>query len=401
MELNELRAALKGVAAYRNMMEEREMLVLTRLLDHLRAGEGESALEDYTALFYALRQDGCASLSDWLYDRLRYEESPYPIMLAERRQDETLRAAARRDLDVFAALGNLDCDTLIAALRRLLPGAEYAGVLSALPRWTSAARFDFDGLTAFYDENGAGVFSRYRAFLWQGGRLRPVEHPDSPSPEEMIGYRMQREQVVANTRAMLEGHLVNNVLLFGNSGTGKSATVKSLLNVPGFGDLRLVEVQKEGLAELPVLIRMLAGKRHKFVLFIDDLAFDNDDRTYGVLKTILEGGLEPRPDNVAIYATSNRRNLVRQTFSDRAGDEVDANETVEEKTSLADRFGLRIPFLNLNKAEYLELIDAMADRKGIAVSREELHRLANIWEIRHAGRNPRAARQFIQSLSAD
>ncbi len=398
MELEGLRLALKGISAYRNMMDEREMRCMTALLDCLHTGDGEGALTAYTQLFYTLRQDGYESLSSWLFDRLRYEESPYPILLAERRPDPALTEAARQDIATLIHLGNTSCAKLISALESCLP-KEYAPVLAALPRWNSSAAFTFEGLTEFYDRNGAGMFSRYRAFLWEGNALTPVEEPDCPDPAKMIGYCLQRNQVIANTRAMLEGNLVNNVLLYGNSGTGKSATVKSLLAVPEFDDLRLVEIQKGGLTNMPVLIRQLAGKRHKFILFIDDLAFDQDDNTYSVMKTILEGGLEKRPANVAIYATSNRRHLVRQTFSDRTGDEVDASETIEEKTSLSDRFGLRIPYLSLNKVEFLALVDQLARQQGIIIDTEALHAQANKWDMRHASRSPRSARQFIASLT--
>ena len=149
---------------------------------------------------------------------------------------------------------------------------------------------------------------------------------------------------------------------------------------------------------MPQLIRSLAGRRQKFILFIDDLAFDQDDKTYSALKTILEGTLEKRPANVAIYATSNRRHLVRQTFADRAGDEVDTFETISEKTALAERFGLRIPYLTMNKAGYLALVDHLAAQAGISMDRDALHAQAMTWEIRHAGRTPRVARQFVASL---
>ena len=174
--------------------------------------------------------------------------------------------------------------------------------------------------------------------------------------------------------------------------------MKSLLSIPGFEDLRLIEVQKEEVSTLPDLIRTLGGRRRKFILFIDDLAFDQDDRTYSVLKTILEGGLERRPANVAIYATSNRRHLVRQTFSDRAGDEVDASETIQEKTSLAERFGLRIPYLAMGKKEYLEMVDRMAAYYGVEMEQETPHAEAVKWEMHHPGRTPRVVRQFIASL---
>ncbi len=398
MTLEQLRISLKGISAYQNLMNSPEMDAVTGLLDALHRKDGEDAVASYTRLFYLLRQGEWPSLGHWMLDRLRYEEAPYPIMLAEHRQDQPLTEAARQDIALFSALSQISCNQFLTAISNLLPGEDYAALLTSLPRWESCVPFDFQSLTAFYDANGAGMYARYRAFLWQGGSLIPVADPDQPSPQEMIGYELQRNQVIENTRSMLEGKLVNNVLLYGNTGTGKSATVKSLLSIPGFDDLRLIEVGKNDLADMPILIRRLAGKRHKFILFIDDLAFDQDDQTYSVLKTILEGGLEKRPVNVAIYATSNRRHLVRQTFSDRAGDEVDASETVEEKTSLADRFGLRIPYLSLNKAEYLELVDRLAELYGVHMEQEALHRLAMRWELQHHGRSPRTARQFIASL---
>ena len=250
----------------------------------------------------------------------------------------------------------------------------------------------------FYHAHGCGLYARYRAFLWEDGALVPVAEPDCPRPEELLGYELQRGQVEANTRLLLAGRPANNVLLFGDGGTGKSATVKSMLYLPGMEDLRLIEIQKENLTGLPRLMRSLAGRRQEFILFIDDLAFDQDDKTYSSLKTILEGSLEKRPANTAIYATSNRRHLVRQNFSDRGSDEVDAAETIAEKTALAERFGLRIPYLTMNKTDYLALVDYLAAQEGIRIEPERLHAQAMTWEIRHAGRTPRVARQFIASL---
>ncbi|BDF71397.1 hypothetical protein CE91St41_13760 [Oscillospiraceae bacterium] len=397
MTVEGLRFALRGVAAYKHLMDEELMGLAVSLLDALSAGRGEEAVERYTRLFFTLRTGGWKSLGEWLHDKLRYEESPYARLVERGGEDPALAAAARRDVETFSQLAGLDCERVVARLKELVSAAEDP-VLEELPRWTAGAPFDFEALMAFYRARGAGVFAKYRAFLWEDGRLLPVERPDSPAPEEMLGYELQRDQVVANTRAMMEGNLVNNVLLYGDSGTGKSATVKALLHLEGFDDLRLIEVQKEGLADLPVLIRMLAGRRRKFILFIDDLAFDQDDRTYSVLKTILEGGLEPRPANVAIYATSNRRHLVRQTFSDRAGDEVDAFETIQEKTSLSDRFGLRIPYLTLNKADFLDMVERMAALYGVELERETLRAEAVKWEMHHPGRTPRTAKQFIAGL---
>lgn len=400
MNINTLRIALKGVSAYREVNKTPLMEQTSALLDALVSGQGEAAVDHYTEVFYLLRQAGCAGLGEWLDERLRYDEAPYPLLVECGGVDPALECAARRDVETFALLASLDCDKLIDAMKKLLSG-EYQSMLSNLPRWKAGAIFDFESLTAFYRANGSGVFAKYRAFLWEDGALHPIAEPDAPKKQELLGYELQRNAVINNTRAMLEGHTVNNVLLYGDSGTGKSATVKSLLAVEGFEDLRIIELQKDGLADMSELIRELRNRRQKFILFIDDLAFDQDDHTYSLLKTILEGGLEPRPANIAIYATSNRRNLVRQTVTDRSGDEVDISETIQEKTALADRFGLRVAYLPLNKPEFLKLVEGLATLEGIEMKREELHAQAVKWEMRHPGRTPRTARQFIAGLKTN
>ena len=397
MELNALRAALRGISAYREVTNTTVLGGIWMMLDALYQKNGEEALEEYVSRFYVLRSDGCEGLGDWLWDWLRYNETPYSRLIDQGKSDPALENAARRDIDTLVLLAQTDCDRFIDAMKPLL-GNEFAATLAGLPRWRAAAPFDFDSLTRFYREHGAGEFAKYRAFLWEDGMLVPVADPDCPKPEDLLGYEHQRGQVEQNTRLMLAGRQANNVLLFGDGGTGKSATVKSMLYLPGMEDLRLIEVEKENLTGMPDLIRSLAGRRQKFILFIDDLAFDQDDRTYSALKTILEGTLEKRPVNVCICATSNRRHLVRQTFSDRAGDEVDTFETISEKTALAERFGLRIPYLTMNKADYLALVDHLAAQAGLDIPADRLHAQAMTWEIRHAGRTPRVARQFVSSL---
>ncbi|NCB63255.1 MAG: DUF815 domain-containing protein [Clostridia bacterium] len=395
--IRELRAALMGVSAFQNITDAPLMKTVRTLLDALVGGRGEEAIEAYAKVFYLLRKEGRSGLGEWLDHLLRYEESPYALEAERGCADPALESGAKRDIDTFVLLAEVDCDRLVKAMQGLL-GEEFGPTLAGLPRWQAGAPFRFDTLTAFYREEGAGWFARYRAFVWTSGALIPVPRPDCPDEEEMLGYTLQRGQVIANTQSLLEGKRVNDVLLYGDSGTGKSATVKTLLSLPGFENLRLIEIQKEGVRDMPELIRSLAPRRQKFVLFIDDLAFDQDDTTYSVMKTILEGGLEPRPQNVAIYATSNRRLLVRQTFSDRAGDEVDAQETIQEKTALSDRFGLRIPYLALSKPEFLDLAEELARRAGVAMDSEQLRREAAIWDMHVLGRTPRTAKQFVSGL---
>ena len=398
MNLILLRAQLRGLSAFRSLLDTPMLKDALHLLDAAARRDGEGALAAYDQMFYRLKAEGYSGLGTWLWDTLRYTETPYGDLAGSGRSDPELERAARRDVDALLQLARLGAEDIRVALKPILT-EEYVSVLDNLPAWETGAPFTFEELAAFYQENGAGLYAKYRAFLWEEGRLVPVADPDCPHPVELLGYDQQRKQVLDNTRLLVEGKPSNNVLLFGDGGTGKSATVKSMLYLPGMENLRLIEIQKENLVGMPRLIRSLAGRRQSFILFIDDLAFDQDDKTYSSLKTILEGGLEKRPLNVAIYATSNRRHLVRQTFSDRAGDEVDAFETISEKTALAERFGLRIPYMTMSKSEYLALIDHLAGLYHVEMNREVLHAKAMEWEIRHAGRTPRVARQFIASLS--
>ncbi len=398
MNLILLRAQLRGLSAFRSLLDTPMLKDALQLLDAAARRDGEGALAAYDQMFYLLKAEGYSGLGTWLWDTLRYTETPYGDLAGSGRSDPELERAACRDAETLLQLAQLGAEDIRVALKPILT-EEYVSVLDNLPAWETGAPFTFEELAAFYQENGAGLYAKYRAFLWEEGRLVPVADPDCPHPVELLGYDQQRKQVLDNTRLLVEGKPSNNVLLFGDGGTGKSATVKSMLYLPGMENLRLIEIQKENLVGMPRLIRSLAGRRQSFILFIDDLAFDQDDKTYSSLKTILEGGLEKRPLNVAIYATSNRRHLVRQTFSDRAGDEVDAFETISEKTALAERFGLRIPYMTMSKSEYLALIDHLAGLYHVEMNREVLHAKAMEWEIRHAGRTPRVARQFIASLS--
>ena len=408
MNFSSLRYALQGLSAYRGLLDEPVFDQATTLIYTLSVGQaeqqddrdhvwGEEALSAYAKLFQALCDGGFDGIGDWLWDKLRYTETPFALSAQSDGASPALEQAARRDVDALLALAGLDCGAILTAIAALLP-PEQTSMVEAMPRWVSSAPFDFDRLVQFYRDHGAGLYARYRAFLWEDGQLIPVADPDCPKPEDLLGYEQQRSQVETNTSQMMAGHYANNVLLFGDGGTGKSATVKSMLYLPGMEDLRLIEIQKENLTGLPQLMRSLRDKRQKFILFIDDLAFDQDDKTYSSMKTILEGSLEKRPANVVIYATSNRRHLVRQNFSDRGNDEVDASETIAEKTALSERFGLRIPYLSMSKADFLALVDYLAGQAGLTLHAQELHARAMTWEIRHSGRTPRVARQFIASL---
>lgn len=396
MEQN-LYAQLSSLLVYRGLLRLEPVSALQTLLTNLE--EGDARVDDYANVFYALTAEGCDSLAEYLYEHIRYDESPFAEAAARGRVTGVMERAAKHDIQVLQNVSNLRCKVLKGELAAQLPSS-WRTLVEELPEWNVGTAFSYEELLRFYQVNGSGTFARYQAFVWQEGKLYPVPHPDFLPQGDMWGYQRQRDQVIENTRALMAGKAVNNVLLYGASGTGKSATVKAMLGMPEFEGLRLIEVQKEELTDIPHLVRTLGHRPQKFIIFIDDLAFDKADKTFSSLKTILEGGLEPRPTNVAVYCTSNRRHLVRQNFSDRSGDEVDANETIQDKTSLAERFGLRILFSELNKAQFIQMAEDLAKAHGLALDHETIQAEAVKWDIRHPSRSPRSANQFVASMMA-
>jgi predicted AAA+ superfamily ATPase len=260
-------------------------------------------------------------------------------------------------------------------------------------------------LVEFHRRCGSGIFSRYRAFVWRGGAFEGVGSPDPVRFSDLISYELEREDVIQNTLHFLDGKPANNILLYGDRGTGKSTTVKALVNEYHSRGLRMIELPKRSLADFPLIIRQLAGRNLKFILFVDDLAFEDNEENYTALKAALEGGLESKPDNVLIYATSNRKHLIKERFSDRAGlgsgntdDEVRAADTMQEKLSLSDRFGMTVVFSSPDKKQYLEIVEGLAKKRGLNADREYLQREAMKWELQYNGRSPRTARQFVDWL---
>ena len=258
-------------------------------------------------------------------------------------------------------------------------------------------------LITFYRRFGTGIFAEYAAFRWQNGQLSAIANPDPIRVDALVGYETQRDLLLQNTEFLLAGLPTLHVLLYGSRGSGKSSLVKSLLGK--YENLRLIEVAKSELRDLPTIVDRLRDQPQKFVIFVDDLSFEEDDDAYKALKVVLEGNLTARPQNVAVYATSNRRHLVREFFDDRPrpkdADEVHHWDTVQEKLSFSDRFGLTLTFEPADQPTYLKIVHHLAQQAGIALSSEDLEFRALQWATRHNGRSGRTARQFVDFLKAD
>lgn len=385
--------SLRCVTVFRRACAAPLLQTYDRLLSLLCSGDFRpwEAAGLYGELAAGLLDQGYPSLASYVADQLYYSPSPMSEMAAQG-LPFAQRPAAEADLAALDRALSPSCGAIKALIAEK---AAQAGPVTRMPEWGRGELPAYGALDAFYRENGSGVYARSRAFLWEGGALLPIARPDPLRYEDMVGYAWQREEVYNNTRALVKGLRVNNILLFGDSGTGKSAVVKAMLNVPAFSSLRLVEADKQHLRELPALIRMLGESPLKFIIFIDDLSFEDGDAGYSALKIILEGGVEQRPANVAVYVTSNRRQLVKRRFDDA---ELDAQETVQEKTSLADRFGIRIPYMSLGRPEFLKMVAVLAQKAGLDMDRAALDKRAVQWEMEHAARSPRTAVQLVDYL---
>ena len=257
----------------------------------------------------------------------------------------------------------------------------------------------YDVLNAFFSVYGVGKYGLNKAFRYENEQICPIIHIGNGRLDQLIGYETQKQQLKQNTEAFLAGKKANNVLLYGDSGTGKSSSIKALLNEYYKDGLRMIEVYKHQFKYLPRIIQELQSRNYKFILFMDDLSFEEFEIEYKYLKAVIEGGLEKKPDNILIYATSNRRHLVKQTWSDRQDqDEININDAKQEKTSLSSRFGVKILYTHPNRQNYLDIVDGLAKQYDLKINQEELHQKALTWEIRHGGFSGRTAKQFINAM---
>lgn len=253
-------------------------------------------------------------------------------------------------------------------------------------------------LNNHYSHFGVGMYGLNKAFRYSEGKIIPIDHIGNESFNDLIGYENQKNLLKENTEIFLKGSKANNVLLYGDSGTGKSSSIKALLNTYYKDGLRMVEVYKHQFIDLPRIINELQNRNYYFIIFMDDLSFEDFEVEYKYLKAVIEGGLEKKPENILIYATSNRRHLVKETWNDRNSDEVNRNDAMQEKLSLVSRFGVQIMYIHPGKQEYLNIVDGLAEKYKIQMNKEELYNLALQWEIRHGGFSGRNAKQFIHML---
>jgi len=359
-----------------------------------------------------------------LTEALVTDENPYTLAAERRGKVEgTLREAVLSDLEIFRKLFALDLKALGEAggMPELALLADYRDPIASCRNYSAAIRDAInalakklaaardakalrDELEIFYRDYGVGMPGLHKAFRIDGTaeamKIFPINSILPTDFDDLIGYESQKAELIGNTEAFLAGKRANNCLLYGEAGTGKSTSIRALLHRYYDRGLRMVEVYKHQYREINELIGRIKHRNYRFILYLDDLSFEEFEVEYKYLKAVIEGGLESRPDNVLIYATSNRRHLVKETFDDRPESPIDKhkNETIQEKLSLYARFGVSIYYGSPEQKEYFRIVDELAKRHGLNYTTEELHLLANRFELSHSGLSGRTARQFIDRL---
>ncbi len=354
-------------------------------------------------------------------------ENPFSITCEKvGANDGSVNHFAKNDFRVFKNLFDydfsrienelgIDCFSLISdykaiGKKELMYNKNVSEKIIALSRELENAADEnefFDCVTDFYRDYGVGMFGLNKAF-----RIRekadsqieflPINNMDKVMLDDLIGYELQKQKLIDNTRAFVEGRKANNVLLFGDSGTGKSTSIKAIVNAFYPQGLRMIEIYKHQFKDLSNVIASVKNRNYRFIIYMDDLSFEEFEIEYKFLKAVIEGGVETKPDNILIYATSNRRHLIKETWSDRNDVEVDngmhRSDTMEEKLSLVNRFGVTINYSKPSQKEYFNIVIELARRQGIDMPDEELCREANKWELSHGGISGRTAQQFINYL---
>jgi uncharacterized protein len=422
-ELHQMQRAIAGLLVYQNILDNEVGIALVELLQAIANGDRSQGnalicLTAYGRFFKALATENC-SWEEYLIERLLQAENPFSLQaqridldnsigtLSER-LSPTLVIAARQDLQSLYVL--YTCGQYIPQWVERIGGKpvcwlecrisnRQTAIASALhsQNWGELV----DDLAEYYQKYGVGIFSKYRALKWQNG-LIGIAHPDRIQIDSLVGYDLQKTTLINNTNSLLAGKPALNILLYGGKGTGKSSLVKSLLNYYPDSQLRTIEVSKSEMINLPLILDRLTDLPQKFIIFIDDLSFEADDEAFKALKVVLEGSMTAKPPNAVVYATSNRRHLVREYFADRPrpsdADEIQMWDTVQEKLSFSDRFGMTLTFEPADQTKYLEIVHHLATSAQLPIERDDLQNRALQWATRHNGRSGRTARQFIDYL---
>lgn len=424
--------ALDSLSVYRGLLKDNVISKFNSLLEYIISDNRElsSIINKYNDFYYSLvSSNSTNTFKSYLINCILFDDNVFSRSAEIKNFNEIdvcIKKAAGYDLLCLQKVALLSAGDIKDYLEETNPHWSFeTDIIASLPTWDfNGYKINYSGIhdifekfnesedwslctkdiADFYRLNGTGIFAKYKGFVWERqdgfGNLKGIESPDPIRIADLIGYNSEREIIIKNTLNFLNGYPSNNILLYGERGTGKSSTVKAILNEYYDRGLRIIELPIMLLPDFPQIIKIIKDRPQKFIIFIDDLAFGDNEESYTALKAILEGGLESRPKNTVIYATSNRRHLIKERFSDRQ-DEVHASDTIQEKLSLSDRFGITVTYLSPDRNKYIEIVEGLVKNRGLIIDKEHLKKEAQLWEMRYNGRSPRTAKQFVDWLEGE
>jgi hypothetical protein len=390
-KFNQLLKQAKTLVIFKSLNKQPVFYKYINAIEGCISKDTDRAIESYTD-FVAELFGYTDNLTEYFLKLVLENENLFMLKKGEGKQTGVLlEECLANELAIIEELAKVDCYEFISRI-------DFNGFL---PRYKTE-NLDFSKIYAdrihAIGQYGYGIYSQYHVFVIKDGVITPVEYPDDIKISDLHNYENERSQVIANTKALLAGKPSNNVLLYGDCGTGKSSTVKAIANEYAKDGLRLIELKKKQLHEIPAIVETISKNPLKFIIFIDDLSFTEDDDDFAALKAILEGSVSSTASNLCIYATSNRRHLVRETFSARQGDEIHFKDTMQELLSLSDRFGLTVTYQKPDKKIYLDVVEKLAKQYNLETPIDVLCQKAEAYALSRGGRSPRVAKQFVEYI---
>ena len=391
--LTDLCLRLRALTIFSKLKKDTVIRALLDYLDFAIPGNTIMQVEQYAEFVNAVFESESGHLGKHIESICCDSENVYVKQIGDSRTpSKHIQTALDYELETLQIVADLTKEDLTNNI-------DWDGNLPSFPSGEVEIKESFMSRAANIGKYGYGIYARNRMFyIDETSDIVPVKYPDTTTLSMLVDYEAERQIVIDNTIALLLGKPAANVLLTGDAGTGKSSTVKAVVNALYSEGLRIIEIRKDQLCAIPKILDSLAGNPLKFILFIDDLSFLKDDDNYNALKAVLEGSVSAKSRNVVIYATSNRRHIIKEKFSDREGDDVHRNETLQELISLSERFGIHITFGKPTKQTYLHIVHHLAKENGIEMNDKELELLAERFALARGGRSARLARQFVDSL---
>ena len=393
--MRSLNIRLQSLSIFRALLADPVVSALSEYLESLEQDNVAQSVSRYAAFVSQLYDTEKRTLAGYIQSIVNNDENAYIRLIGRGLEPwPEMADTVEAELETLQAVADLTPE-------KLRDGLNWEGYLPQFAVKQLDIVASYHERIANIGQYGYGIYAKYHMFyINPENKIVPVRNPDQTRLENLIDYKREQQIILDNTQALLDGKPAANILLSGDAGTGKSSTVKAVVNELHHKGLRILEVRKEQLREIPGILDELNSNPLKFILFIDDLSFQRDDDNFSALKAILEGSVSARSRNVVIYATSNRRHLVKESFSGRDGDDVHRNDTLQEMISLSERFGIQITFQKPNKATYLDIVHHLCAQKGIEMDEKELDIKAEAFALSRGGRSARAATQFVDGLVA-